>query len=64
MARPRKARVEGEVSEAAHEARFTADQLGEIVEAFKAAHPDEWETIRLCPLQHGLEAMAERLKNG
>lgn len=35
--------------------------LARIVEYFKATHPDEWETLRLCPLEHGLEAMTERL---
>jgi len=34
----------------------------ETVERFKRDHPDEWEAIRLCPTQHGIEIMAERLK--
>jgi hypothetical protein len=62
MARPRKARLEGEVSKG--EAEFTATQLDDAVELFKARFPDEWEAIRLCPLQHGLDVMAERLARG
>jgi hypothetical protein len=64
MARPRKARVEGEAVDARG---MMADAshgpgLSGIVEAFKASHPDQWEQLRLCPLQHGLEAMVEALK--
>ena len=33
-----------------------------IVEAFKAKFPDDWDAIALCPTQHGLEIMAEKLK--
>lgn len=36
--------------------------LGRIVTFFQSEHPDEWEALRLCPLQHGLDAMAEKLK--
>lgn len=36
--------------------------LARIVEFFKAEHPELWASIALCPLQHGLEAMAERLR--
>lgn len=59
MARPKKARVEGAQTIAGFPA---SDDLIAIVEAFKAAHPAEWEAIRLCPLQHGLEDMARLLK--
>jgi len=38
-----------------------ASQLAGIVEDFKARFPDEWEALRLCPLQHGLEDMIARL---
>lgn len=38
-----------------------APQLAGIVEDFKARFPDEWEALRLCPLQHGLEDMIARL---
>lgn len=37
--------------------------LARIVEYFKATHPDAWESLRLCPLQHGLDDMAELLKS-
>lgn len=36
--------------------------LNRIVEFFRAEHPEAWEELRLCPLQHGLEDMARRLK--
>ena len=51
----RKARVEGAASSS------PAKALLELVEAFKADHPEVWEKIRLCPLQHGIDAMAEKL---
>lgn len=37
--------------------------LSRIVRFFAARFPDEWEELRLCPLQHGLEAMVEKLKD-
>lgn len=40
-----------------------SDDLSAIVEAFKAAHPELWEELRLCPLQHGLDTMIERLRH-
>lgn len=54
MTRPRKAKpITG----------FPAsDDLTNIVDAFKQAHPAEWEALRLCPLQHGLIEMARLLK--
>jgi hypothetical protein len=61
MGRPRKAQIEG--------AAYTAPDQGDVVsiragvELFKARFPDEWEAMRLCPLQHGLEEM-ERLLGG
>lgn len=39
----------------------SAQVLAGIVDEFKARFPDEWETLRLCPLQHGLEDMIARL---
>lgn len=36
--------------------------LGRIVDYFKALHPDAWEELRLCPLQHGLDEMVGKLK--
>lgn len=76
MARPRKARVEGDsINEAVRgvmaDVKAFADPipgdngagLGRIVEFFKASFPDDWDELRLCPLQHGLEAMIEKLKD-
>lgn len=37
--------------------------LRRIVEYFKATEPDAWEELRLCPLQHGLEDMANRMRS-
>ena len=57
MGRPRKARLEGEAfGEQGDVAAIVAG-----VDAFKARFPDEWEALRLCPLQHGLETMIEKL---
>lgn len=36
--------------------------LGRIVEYFKAEYPGEWEALRLCPLQHGVEEMVRLLR--
>ena len=60
MARPTKARVEGEAFAAPVQCDVDAISAG--VAAFKARFPGEWDTLRLCPLQHGLEEMIERLK--
>lgn len=57
MARPKKARLEGE--QAGEHGDVDAISAG--VAAFKARFPEEWEALRLCPLQHGLEAMIEKL---
>lgn len=53
-----KARVEGGEAPK-RSAKLPTDGLSAIVEAFKASHPDQWEELRLCPLQHGLDAMIE-----
>jgi hypothetical protein len=65
--RPPKARLEGQVA-------FEAEQhpdpvpgpngeaLARIVSFFKAEHPETWGAIALCPLQHGLDVMIERLR--
>jgi hypothetical protein len=50
-------------TERKYEDAFDANLLGEIAEAFKKSHPDKWEAIRLCPLQHGLEEMAACLNS-
>jgi hypothetical protein len=36
--------------------------LERFTEYFKARFPDDWEALRLCPLQHGLDTMIEKLK--
>lgn len=38
------------------------EALERIVVFFQASFPDEWEAMRLGPLEYGLSAMAERLK--
>jgi hypothetical protein len=38
------------------------DALTAIAARFRAEFPEEWEALRLCPLQHGLEDMARLLK--
>lgn len=65
--RPRKARVEGaEAAIALPRPDPAPDNNGEVLERivdyFAAEYPDEWEALRLCPLQHGIDTMAERLK--
>jgi len=40
------------------------NDLGDIVADFKVRFPDEWESLRLCPLQHGLHDMIERIARG
>lgn len=59
MTRPRRTRIEGASSEPVSGGN---DMLSRIVEQFQAEHPDEWEALRLCPLQHGLDAMIEKLR--
>ena len=75
MVGPRKAAVEGQTYAAIMQgseeerARFAdpvpgnnGEALARIVAFFQAEHPDAWEELRLCPLQHGLQDMVERLK--
>lgn len=38
-----------------------AEALSAAAAAFKEAYPVDWEALRLCPLQHGLETMIEKL---
>lgn len=38
------------------------DALARIAAFFRATHPDEWERLRLCPLQHGIEDMARLMR--
>lgn len=66
--KPRAARVEGErvVSEPGKLADpvpgNNGDAFARIVAYFQKAHPEEWEVLRLCPLQHGIDTMIEKLK--
>ena len=43
--------------------REEARILAGTVEVFRRHFPDEWEQLRLCPLQHGLETMGEKLRS-
>lgn len=75
MARPRKAALEGAGINAAMRGAMAeiantpdpvpgdnGEALARIVAFFQVEHPDAWEELRLCPLQHGLEDMIARLK--
>ena len=62
--RGRPKRVEGVVVDIVAAPPRQHSDLGDIVAEFKVKFPDEWETLRLCPLQHGLHEMAERIARG
>ena len=36
--------------------------LAELIAGFRADYPQEWDQLRLTPLQHGLETIIERLR--
>jgi len=38
------------------------ETFADMVKRFQDENPDLWESLRLCPLQHGLEEMAKKLK--
>jgi len=38
------------------------EALQRIADFFKAKFPEEWEELRLCPLQHGIADMIDKLK--
>ncbi len=38
------------------------DAFARLVAHFQAEFPAEWEALKLCPLQHGLDDMARLLK--
>ncbi len=57
-----RARKEGAEMTSAYQRRDAAD-LERIAEEFKTRFPEDWEALRLCPLQHGLESMIEKLKH-
>lgn len=56
----RKARVEGAAAIVGYPA---ADDLSNIVEAFKAAYPEDWEKAHLGPLCDGLNHMIAKLRS-
>ena len=60
MARPRTVRTEG--SQPDPVPGNNGEALARILTFFQAEHPDAWEELRLCPLQHGIQDMVERLK--
>ena len=39
-----------------------AEDFASFVATFKEQWPDDWEALRLCPLQHGLDAMEAKLR--
>ena len=43
--------------------REEARVLVGLVDGFCRLFPKDWEELRLCPLQHGLETMAEKLRH-
>ncbi len=64
--RGRPPRIEGALNEAfvdkyPEAVKPSHRPLPDIVRQFKEAYPEQWEAIRLCPLQHGLEVMIETL---
>ena len=38
------------------------ESFAAYIERFKTQFPAEWDALKLCPLQHGLEDMAKLLK--
>lgn len=69
MARTRKiapsyaAIVQGSETERASGEQGDVAAIKAGVEAFKSRFPGEWEALRLCPLQHGIETMIEKLSH-
>jgi len=64
MARPRKAQVEGAAlpTSSGPVEHASATAFERSVASFRELYPDEWEAIRLCPTQHGVEIIAAKLK--
>lgn len=60
MGRVTKARIEGATPDPVPGNNGAA--LARIAAYFRAEHPEAWETLKLCPLQHGLDEMAALLK--
>ena len=42
--------------------REEARALAELIAGFRTVYPQEWDQLRLTPLQHGLETIIERLR--
>ena len=42
--------------------REEARALAELISGFRTVYPQEWDQLRLTPLQHGLETIIERLR--
>lgn len=67
--RGRKPRVQTDVDAVIAAAKVVPDPvpgdngkaLARIVAFFKDQHPEAWEALRLCPLQHGVDEMAALL---
>jgi hypothetical protein len=63
----RRPRIEGEARDS-QSGQFQsigsehAERFGSALDSFKDAFPEDWEAIRLCPTQHGVEIIAEKLK--
>lgn len=57
MARPRKVEAPADPVPGSN-----GEALTRIADYFRAEFPDDWEALRLCPLQHGLEDMTRLLK--
>lgn len=36
--------------------------LAELIAGFRTGYPQEWEQLRLTPLQHGLQTIIEKLR--
>ena len=36
--------------------------LAEAIDGFRALYPQDWEQLRLYPLQHGIETIVEKLR--
>ncbi|MGZ8283382.1 MAG: hypothetical protein ACXWUN_10600 [Allosphingosinicella sp.] len=36
--------------------------LSSLIERFRLSFPQDWDQLRLCPLQHGVDTMVETLR--
>ena len=51
----------GEIAGQGRNPREEARALAELIAGFRTVYPEEWDQLRLTPLQHGLETIIERL---